>query len=177
MKKVEEITSKLLKNLNLKTLPIKPEKIADKLGIKYAITDLGNNVSGVLMIENDKAKIGLNKSEGELRRRFTFAHEIGHYMLHKNSENKLFVDDLKVLFRKSNVSRKEMMQEREANAFAASLLMPFDLIEKKFNKLLYSDNNLDEEAIIEKLAKKFKVSIMAMSYRLINLGFINHRNY
>jgi len=64
-------------------------------------------------------------------------------------------------------------QEIEANAFAACLLMPRDFITADLKR--YTDFRgelvLDEGAR-QLLARKYMVSDIAMTYRLINLGFI-----
>ena len=179
MRHIETKAEELLKEFGMDKAPIKPERIAKKLNINYSYTDLGDNVSGVLVVQNSKAKIGISNSDSEVRQNFSFAHEIAHYMLHTDLKNekeqKLFVDDLQVMFRKNNSSRKEMMQEREANAYAAALLMPSDLIEVEFKRFLNRNKRASEDELIFKLSKKFKVSEIAMTYRLINLGYFNHR--
>ena len=50
-----------------------------------------------------------------------------------------------------------------ANAFAAELLMPEDMVIKKIKEFGFD---------IQRLAVYFKVSIPAMFYRLTNLGFL-----
>ena len=78
--------------------------------------------------------------------RFTIAHELAHYILH-TKETKLFVDK-QVLYRDGKSSTGEILQEREANAFAASLIMPGKLITEEVEKLKhenkdkFSHNNL-----------------------------------
>jgi Zn-dependent peptidase ImmA (M78 family) len=131
--------------------------------------NLGEETSGVLVVENGKGSIGYNPKDSYVRRRFTVAHELGHYVLHSNS-NHLFVDNFFLIkFRANNIYTKdEYWQEQEANAFAAALLMPEEFV----NKELIDKNisNIDEGDFIEKLARKFEVSIPAMSFRLANLN-------
>jgi Zn-dependent peptidase ImmA (M78 family) len=50
--------------------------------------------------------------------------------------------------------------ERAANEFAAELLMPRDMVVREF----------DQSPDTQRLAKRFKVSELAMGYRLVNLG-------
>jgi hypothetical protein len=54
---------------------------------------------------------------------FTLAHELGHYMLHRNSQNK-FQCDQNNLLTYGEKSTKSL--ETEANKFASFLLMPID---------------------------------------------------
>lgn len=146
------------------TLPVDVTSIAMKLGIKVIPYDL-NEISGILVIENEKATIGFNRSESRVRNRYSIAHEIGHYILHKDKEH-LFVDkNFKVMFR-DNKSNK---YEREANEFAACLLMPKDQLIIEMKKL---DLDFTDETNIKILASIFDVSSMAMSFRISNLGLL-----
>ncbi|WP_207511080.1 ImmA/IrrE family metallo-endopeptidase [Longitalea luteola] len=181
MKRIENLVNDLLDSLNITSAPVPVQKIAKELGLTIMAYDLGPGVSGVLLLDNEKAIIGINPSESRERTRFTIAHETGHYYLHKTS-NDLFVDrdvlfrgkelnGTKVLFRDGNSSSGDLKIEREANAFAAALLMPVKLLTKEINSLDLNLYNHDEE-IIQELAKKFKVSTIAMTYRLTNLGLL-----
>lgn len=71
------------------------------------------------------------------------------------------------MYRNNASSTGEVLIEREANAFAAAILMPKELIAQEINKLLDGD----ALEIITKLSKKFGVSEQAMSFRLSNLGY------
>lgn len=132
------------------------------------------DISGVLIIDkiNQKNTIGvnLNQNSFDARKNFTLAHELGHFVLHNDISN-TFVD--KIFFRKKSegYTTKEEKIEREANYFAANILMPEHLIQKEIESL-NNDFLFDEENIVEGLAQKFLVSKPAMLYRLINLGII-----
>jgi Zn-dependent peptidase ImmA (M78 family) len=170
-KRAEKAAIQILKEHNIDTLPIPINELAFKRGLAVKSYDLGENVSGVLVINNGTGFIGYNPSESEVRRRFTVAHELGHYELHKNYANSLFVDkQFKVEFRNEVSSTGEMTDEREANAFAASILMPEKILIdeiKNHHIELGDDNNIQE------LAKLFNVSVSAMTFRLINLKLLN----
>jgi Zn-dependent peptidase ImmA (M78 family) len=173
--RIEHEASKLLHDLGMMSVPVSVKRIIKEQNIKLSSFDLGQDISGVLVIEKGKAKIGYNPSESSVRQRFTLAHELGHYILHREeNENKLFVDDNKVMFRRKNLSQKELKQEREANSFAAALLMPEELILIEFEKLNEDDDFISDEKIIKKLAFKFMVSEIAMTYRLMNLNVLTH---
>lgn len=171
IKRIEKITSEILQANNIKKRPIDIEKIANKLGLEIRIEDLGRNVSGVLIIKDGKGVIGYNPSENSsnVRRRFTIAHEIGHFLLHSHNE-KIFVDKkaFRTHYRNSDSSSGEQKLEREANAFAASILMPRDLLLKDLDKIPFDLG--DEQDSIKGLADKFQVSSQAMAFRLSNLG-------
>lgn len=131
----------------------------------------GKGASAILVISGEKGTIGYNSKDPLVRQRFTLAHEIGHYRLHKN-ESELFVDKdfLIKKFRNTNstYSAQEYLQEQQANAFAAALLMPEHLLKAELAKEdTYDYNEID---LIQLLAKKFQVSVAAMSFRISNLN-------
>lgn len=167
-KRIEEITDQILTGLNTNELPVPIKKIAEHLGIKIHSYDLGENISGVLVINNDQGIIGVNPLEPSVRQRFTIAHELGHFVLHKNSNESIFVDkDYKVLFRNQESSTGEHKREQEANAFAASILMPTKLlIEQIQNHFI----DLTDEDAVKRLAQMFNVSVIAMTIRISNLN-------
>lgn len=171
-KKIEKVTIEILNEHKIDELPIPINEIAFKRGLAIKEYDLGKDVSGVLVISNGTGFIGYNPSESPVRQRFTIAHELGHYELHNNeNESALFVDkQFKVEFRNQNSSTGEMVYEREANAFAASILMPERILVKEIKNHhfeLSDDDNLQE------LAKLFNVSVSAMTFRLMNLRLLD----
>jgi Zn-dependent peptidase ImmA (M78 family) len=166
---IENKAIELLEKTNSISLPIPIKDIIKKLGIKLSPYDLGSDVSGVLVIDNENSKIGYNSTESHVRQRFTLAHELGHYILHKNKNQDVFVDNVTYMFRKSNTRSVDYKIEMEANQFAAAILMPGILIERELN-LLNTGDMSDHDLIVE-LATKFKVSQIAMTYRLNNLGY------
>lgn len=174
IKKIEKLTTEILQELSVKDLPIPVEEIAIKRGLEIKAYDLGENVSGALVIVDGRGTIGYNPSESKVRQRFTVAHELGHYELHKH-EKGLFVDkDFKVLFRDGNSSKGEIRNELEANAFAAALLMPEKFLVKEINKRNF---DLSDESDLKELAKLFSVSVSAMTFRIANLNlFAKLRN-
>lgn len=174
MDTIEKKAIRLLNSLNQFKFPVKVKSIIKEMGIKLEKVDLGEDISGALVIENGKPRIGYNTFESEVRQRFTLAHELGHYVLHgKGKDDYLFVDNAKVMFRTNKTSNQDYKREREANVFAASLLMPKSLIHEEFKSIEESSNhNLIEDEIVKEMASKFKVSQIAMTYRLINLGLI-----
>lgn len=166
-KRIETCTITLLQKFGINELPIPIKKLAKEMGLTVRPHDFGPNVSGMLMIDKGKGIIGYNPLEPVVRQRFTIAHEIGHYELHRVG-NEIFVDNhFKALFRDKKSSTGEEQREREANAFAAAILMPKDKLEEKIKEM---DFDLGDETAIKELAKIFEVSIQAMSFRIPDLG-------
>jgi Zn-dependent peptidase ImmA (M78 family) len=152
-------------------IPIDIEKLINFLDIKIEnkpdFTKM--KVLGSIRIENDEPIIWINKTANQLneRRRFTLAHELGHYMFHlaplaswRNDET--FIDEKIGFNRDDEWDHREM----EANGFAAQLLMPADIIKDRVNSCSKKNQPLD----IEKISNEFKVSKVAMKYRLKSLG-------
>ena len=167
LKRIEDITSRILTELEIQSVPIPINKIVRQKGLKLKSFNFGEEVSGALLIKDGEGTIGYDPEESKVRQRFTIAHELGHYILHGNLNETLFVDKKsRVHFRDQKSSTGESLQEQEANAFAASILMPEKMIKKELSK---ADNDLSDETQIELLANKFNVSTLAMTYRLANL--------
>lgn len=139
-----------------------------EIEIDYIV--LPDEISGLIHVdEKENARIVVNEDHHPNRQRFTMAHELGHYILHKNKGIHI---DKKSFSRNRNAISQTGLDpiEIEANRFAAELLMPKELIEKK---LTGKEDLIDlEEDVIYNLAKKFKVSTAAMSIRLQSLGYL-----
>jgi len=164
MKYIEDKVENLLKEFSIHSAPIDPIKCAKNLGVVVQSVDLDSDVSGLFVTKDNVSYIMYNRSEQKVRQRFTIAHELGHFVLHKDVS--LFIDKTqRVLYRDSSSTTGEKLKEREANAFAAALLMPRTLIDME---VLNIPNDKD---IVEFLSKKFNVSELAMSFRLSNLGY------
>lgn len=157
--------------------PINVDKIADHLGIRVEYKlELDGSV-GSISFENDDALVTINRIENtfEPRRRFTLAHEIAHYWLHKETDRNEFVDTRKTMSRKGSYWD---VYESEANNFAAELLMPKKELIKRGREIIetYLKKNAVEKMpvkeFVPEMAKLFEVSNPAMEYRLKNLGIV-----
>ncbi len=127
--------------------------------------ELDDDISGLFLSKDGQPYIRVNKNHDHKRQRFTIAHELGHFILHKDVS--LFVDkSTRVFYRDLKSSTGEVLKEREANHFAASLLMPEHFIKDEIDKI----DNLQGE-LSDYLAPIFRVSSQAMSFRLANLGY------
>ncbi len=142
----------------------------DKSDLNIWYLDLeDDDVSGATLYRNDKFTILINTKKHENRQHFTLGHELGHYFLHQDilkEKNGLidgdsFLDGNKVLYRIDDHEKRNKI-EKEANHFAASLIMPASLVKKAWKA---NDN-------IEEIAQIFKVSTLAMSIRLTQLGLV-----
>lgn len=162
----------MLKKHKIKRPPVQIKDIAEGLSIDVVPHFISEDISGVLMAKGASGTIAYNPNDPPLRHRFTIAHELGHFILHKKnsvSSEQLFVDrDFLVKYRSSNkYSPTEYEQEQQANAFAAALLMSEEFVHAELAKMDYDD--LSEIQLIEALARVFEVSPTAMTYRFSNL--------
>lgn len=136
-----------------------------------------DNVSGFITYDktSEKYKMFINTNKPQKRINFTVAHELGHYFLHRDIirgekdflEKEETLDSGDILYRKDEdraMSEEEKKYEREANRFAAKLLMPEQYVRKAW--MIFWD--------ISTCALIFDVSEIAMSIRLNELGILNN---
>ena len=128
-------------------------EICDKLGLEVKFDKLESGHSGHL---KDKT-IFVNDNYPATRNLFTIAHEIGHFVLHSNTQNRF--DQY------HKYTPTELVKEREANDFAGELLMPKYKFVEMFNEL---------KGEIKKIADYFGVSRQAAEYRGFRLGLIDN---
>lgn len=151
--------------------PFPYQNIQDaKDDLKIYVVDLPEGVSGVTAYdkENKLFNIYICRTKPQTRQHFTIAHELGHYFLHGDviQQEELHIDGEgqldgeNMLFRLDNAIATRI--ETEANNFAASLIMPKNLVIKAWNTL----------KSIEECAKVFNVSTAAMSIRLERLKLL-----
>lgn len=160
--RIEKIAEDVLTHFKLDVTPVPVEEVASRLQIKIG-REPSEDFSGILIRKDGKALIGVNSNESHVRQRFTIAHELGHFILHKEKET--FVD-----YRDNQKDIMRTPREKQANAFAAALLMPRTKLIKDV-KTKFKDG-IYEEGLIE-LAELYEVSTEAMKYRLMNLNLIH----
>jgi Zn-dependent peptidase ImmA (M78 family) len=170
--KIEQKADELLQACGINSPPVPVNEIVSHLGLQVDGDNLGEGISGILVIENGKGTIGYNRKDNVKRQRFTIAHEAGHFVFHRQLESEVFIDrDFIVKYRsEKDYTDLEARQEQEANIFAAALLMPRDMLKREFEKEEYA--NLKEVAFIEKMAQVFDVSSQAMTYRIANTNLM-----
>jgi hypothetical protein len=135
--------------------PVLVVKLAHALGLSVRRKDLGDKWFGMLVRDPHNGRpagftIYVNDMNHPNRRRFTIAHEIAHYVLHRDLIDTQIMDD--TMYR-SDLSNT---YETQANRLAADILMPVYLVKREFQ----NDRSLS------RLAKLFEVSRSAMDIRL-----------
>jgi len=136
-------------------LPVPVEAIAEDL-LGLSVEEGKIDCSGLLVPA--EWRVVVNAAESEPRRRFTLAHELGHWVCQV-----LEGHAAPVYCRAEEVGVGEgRALEREANVFAAELLMPEESVRKTW------DGSLD----IALCARRFDVSPSAIQWRLYSFGLV-----
>lgn len=119
------------------------------------------NCDGRLVMKQGRSIVSIDsKIEFPQRKRYILAHELGHILLHADLDAS-FTDDDTTL-----EGYRRGFQEKEANDFAAELLMPEALFKDSCYKKKFSPD------LIRELAEKFNTSLTSIVYRFVDLG--NH---
>lgn len=138
-------------------IPVDVNRVARGVGVGVFYSPLPDALSAFLLRAEERSVIGVNANQSPVRRRFSAAHEIGHHVL-GHADGSVF-DYAFPTTVEGEPPGYDPQNEREANQFAAELLMP--------------EENLVEDApslSLARLARRYEVSQEAMSFRLLNLG-------
>ncbi|RYF49491.1 MAG: ImmA/IrrE family metallo-endopeptidase [Cytophagaceae bacterium] len=153
--RIEQSDLDILRQFTAET-PVKVGGLASALGLRVVLATLPINISGLIQPDGTGFVVKINRFESKERQRFTIAHEIAHYLIHRDRINAGIVDS--VLYRSKLSSR----MEAEANRLAADIVMPSQAVSAAMAK---RPRTLDEDAISE-LAEEFGVSKQAMTIRV-----------
>lgn len=143
--------------------------LAQHFGIWLYEADFNDDsISWFITKKWDSFEITINRNHSLMRKRFTIAHEIGHYIsstLNSFSSNALnsawqISDYVRPLaHRQEDVSDEDKEMELEANSIAWEILMPRSDVER------YVSDWMD----VSQMASIFSVSESAMTVRLMNI--------
>jgi IrrE N-terminal-like domain len=143
----------------LDEIPVPVGRMAQELGLKVSLASLSPSISGLIEPDPEapgRFRIRVNRYESGERQRFTIAHEIAHFLLHREHIHNGIVDT--VMYRSSLSSSREA----EANRLAADIIMPMPRVMEELRSL----GGKRDEATAVVLARAFKVSLPAMKVRL-----------
>lgn len=121
-------------------LPFPVVKFAEKLGIKVFVTQkFPDKKSGEIKKKDGEYCIFINGKHSYERNRFTLAHELAHYKLHKDILDKDssitdFVGETSAITLSRDKSQTRDSQEIEADQLAADILMPEDEFVRVWNE-------------------------------------------
>jgi Zn-dependent peptidase ImmA (M78 family) len=155
----------LLAEYGVTSLPVPVEKIAKARNIAVQFSPFDQELSGMALIKDGVPIIGVNALHHPNRQRFTIAHELGHHVMHRDLiDGTVHIDKgFAMLKRDEEAAQGTNLVEVEANAFASELLMPKQFIDQIVD---IASLDIDDEAGMKALAKRFRVSVSAMQNRL-----------
>lgn len=130
---------------------------------RLELTTVVKNLGDVLGVVVPQGGVMLSSQRGETVQRYTAAHEIGHWIMHRDT---LVIDtDLEVMGQPSQV------RERQAQLFASYFLMPPPLLIEGLGRYGIRKNEV-EPAATYLLARDLRVSYEAALVRLMAEGFL-----
>lgn len=125
-------------------------KLIEAKGIRVlSLEESTTNVDAFSFWQDDRAYIFLNTFKSAERSIFDTAHELGHLVLHRHGTTSGLAEDTRTA-------------EVEANRFASAFLMPEEDIRARVPRLITAD-------LIIRAKRRWRVSAMALSYRLYHL--------
>lgn len=142
----------------LNTKPVRLGAMAEALGLNVRLSALEPGISGLIEVAGNTYSIKINRHETRERQRFTLAHEIAHYLLHRHLIDEAGSIKDTVLYRSGQSERVEF----EANRLAADLIMPDEPIKTDLAKIR---SPLTED-VLEFMARQWQVSKAAMEIKL-----------
>lgn len=104
--------------------PVRLSALAKALGVSVKAATLAPGISGEIRPEGNSYIIRVNRHDPPKRQRFTVAHELAHFLLHRDQIQEGLEDN--VLYR----SKLSDTREAQANRLAADILMPVGLIDQ-----------------------------------------------
>jgi len=140
-------------------VPVKIGALAKSFGLNVLTATLPAGISGEIRPAGSTYQIKVNRHDSPARQRFTLAHELAHFLLHRAEIGDGISDD--VLYRSSLSDQREA----QANRLAADILMPIELVRSEVR----ARPGVPREDLIAELAELFSVSTVAMEIRL---GFL-----
>ena len=137
--------------------PVDVYQLADDLGIPvHDVVSKDDDFAGSLTHSGGDYVIRTNRLHHPNRRRFTVAHELGHFFLHRDLIENSITDSVKYRYKPEANRLVQDQHEIEANKFAAGLLMPAHLVKQL----------LDEGLDVEEIARRLEVSKQALEIRM-----------
>lgn len=176
MEEIERLAEKFLAHLpsyvwDGVTLPVPIEEVADSyIGLLVRdVDDLGHApgapalgqghaLSGLLIPALGEIWVNANEArQWPTRRRFTIAHELGHWCLHRHAEQAVFCRSGSIAADAPKRGNPLPVAEEQANVYAAALLMPARLIQEEYVRC---------DRDFSRLCERFGASGAAMGRRL-----------
>lgn len=159
---------------HMKVAPVNIAAICSDLGVGYDEHPILSGESGWIECKDGKFFVVVNSSESTQRRQFTAAHELGHYLMHRDLLYKagLTTRHTDRLFGEDKATNTESpfkkTHEVQANEIAVQIIMPASQIREAWRALGGEVHSKTAE-----IAKQFGVSNSAMEIRLKTLHLLD----
>jgi len=150
--KAESVLISLYGSLDAIILPVDLAKAFEKILVEIEEGSFADaNMSGTYSREGDVGKLLLSQQDPREQKVFIVAHVLGHFLLHANTSRDVF-------FRNQITELDDEInpEEREANIFAAAVLMPRQLVQQYWNA--------SQDSVL--LARKFGVTSEVAEFRV-----------
>lgn len=156
---VREKARKTLKDSGQNLVPVDLGKVCEYLGFRYIeVNNFPNSLSALCIEQGGVKYAAVNASHHPHRKRFSLAHELGHWVLghtHSYSRSDVTIDNPP---EPEDSIKNNAIEESEADEFAGELLVP----------LMHLKKHISQTPDIEKLATIFNVSTQVVSIRLLS---------
>lgn len=135
--------------------------LEEDFGVRVFAVDLPSRIAGLFAVaEPVGACVAINARHPHERQRWTLAHELGHFLLHRESPEVTMIDPTRG------------RGERLAEAFAACFLLPDDGLTRRFQSARQARGGQFTAVDLLQLAAHYEVSAQAMALRLEGLHLV-----
>lgn len=139
------------------------EILEDDVGVRVFYAELPSRVAGLFAYTEELGGcIAVNSKHPEERRRWSMAHEYGHFLTSR------FRSEVTMLATYERVPAAE----RFADAFARCLLMPAGGLRRRFNEIFRASGQRMTVAEVCRMANYYFVSMQAMTLRMEELRLL-----
>ena len=155
----KSMAADILSEQGVETAPVPVEEIVKSYGVRIELVPMVSD--GSLNWRGEAPQIRVNSRNGDLRRRFTLAHELGHLIWRRTFESNKTKPRRKIA---EGSSRETSWEERFCDVFAAHLLVPVQDVSwlNDWGSLSLTD--------LEEAAERFRVSFQTLLWRTIESG-------
>ena len=165
---IEKKATAILEETDLGSiLPVNILALAQFYGFSVYASVLDDSMSGLIMVDEkpldgyaSNKVIVVNAHHSPRRKRFTIAHELGHYFLNNRP---------KQCYAHRDIAGAYNSEERDANQFASALLMPKDQV----LECIQNHSLVGFDELVEFVSNLFNVSEDAARVRLSKLGLLS----
>jgi Zn-dependent peptidase ImmA (M78 family) len=127
---VRKMAKEVLRRSGIKAPPVDLKRIAEAHGIIYEeVRDFPDKVDALIIEDGSRTYAAVNANHHIHRQRFSLAHELGHYFLHRNgrtSGGAVSIDNPPG----DDQGYGKDPSETEADIFAGELLVPLEMLKQ-----------------------------------------------